>query len=373
MPLKTLLAVFGAVAGMLLAQPALGSTVRVVDDKVVYEAATGETNDITVVEAPQDVFTITDLNATIVSQVIECAPISPHAIRCSLQSKLPHEEVLIYTKDGADSVDLDSQGAFVDGGPGPDSLRAIRFAVLWGGLGADQLIGGRDTQFLSGGAGADSLKGGADDDLLIAGFGPDVIAGGSGYDMVSYEDHRDRNTPVRISLDGRANDGAVGEGDWIRADVEGAFGSLGPNTIAGNAGPNVLYGDFRPDVIWAGAGDDRVFGLNRRDLLFGGPGDDVLNGHGGADVLRGGRGNDILRGHWGPDNIRGGSGNDRLLGGSEMDILRAGPGRDRLLGASGADVLYARDGTRDVVRGGPGRDLARIDSIDDLLRVEVLF
>jgi Ca2+-binding RTX toxin-like protein len=103
-----------------------------------------------------------------------------------------------------------------------------------------------------------------------------------------------------------------------------------------------------------------------------GAGDDLLEGYNGADVIRGGRGNDLLLGQRGEDDLRGGSGNDRLSGGRENEMLRGGPGRDRLSGNGGADVLYARDRNRDSVSGG-GHDRARVDSIDELFSIAVLF
>jgi hypothetical protein len=71
MRLTTLLAVGAALAGMLQAQLALGATVGVFElplsgeVEVRYEAALGEINDLIVVEAPENVYLFTDLNAAI--------------------------------------------------------------------------------------------------------------------------------------------------------------------------------------------------------------------------------------------------------------------------------------------------------------------
>ena len=386
----------GAVLGwILLAQPALGATVGVsispsTEPAIFFDAAVGEANDVSVVAGPGSAFTFTDLNAPITPQTTECASISPNSVRCELAEPVP---VLVFTKDGADSVSVDLVGffsVFVHGGSGNDTLRGG--GDMRGGLGDDRLIGGmgRQKQALWGGEGADSLEGGPGEDSLIGGAGTDVIAGGPGKDTVSYLDRRGR---VRISLDGVANDGALGEHDWVRADVESASGSFGPTTFIGNTGPNTFFsvssggvvragaGDDRvfsltgdgPDVVWGGPGDDRLDGGWGRNVLLGGAGDDVLSGWGGADSIGGGPGNDFLNGYSGADKLRGGRGRDRMSGGPQNDILRGGPGRDRLLGDSGADILYARDRNRERVDGGHGEDRARVDPIDSLFSVEVLF
>ena len=376
MRLKVLLAGVAALASTLLVQPALGATVGVTREDdfplIVYEAAVGEINDVSIVEAPEGVFTITDLNAAITPQTAECASIASNAVRCAFGPEEQEEaEVVVFAKDGADSVDVVSYGAFVAGGPGPDTLSGTRHAqTLSGGLGDDRLVGRSGTQELNGGQGADSLEGGLGDDTLEGGAGTDVIAGGPGNDIVAYTDHR---APVKITFDGRANDGSVGENDWVRADVESVFSGLGPTTFIGDAHRNEFYGGDERDFVSAGAGDDVIFAGGGRDVLTGGTGEDVLFGFFGADVIRGGPGKDFLNGEWGADSLRGGRGNDRLSGGAGNDILRGGPGRDHLLGSFGADVFYARDRNRERLDGGLGVDRARVDPIDGLFSVEVLF
>jgi Ca2+-binding RTX toxin-like protein len=369
---KKLLGVSAALAWMFLAQPALGATVSIFEDTdetvVLYEAGAGEINDVSAVEAPEDVFTITDLTAAITPQT-GCTSISPNTVRCDV-GRGPNE-VRVFTKDGADSVVADSWGAFVHGGAGPDTLTATSDSqTLVGGLGDDKLVGLSELQELYGGRGADSLDGGRGVDILDGGAGPDVIAGGPGHDLVLYYNH---TAPVRISLDGRANDGAAGEGDWLRADVESAAGSRGPTTFIGNAGPNEFYGRNERDVVRLRAGNDYATSGGGRDVLSGGPGDDLLEGNTEGDLIRGGRGNDFLTGDEGADDLGGAGGSDRLEGGSANDVLRGGPGRDRLSGHGGTDVLYAQDRNRDRVSGGADRDRAQVDPLDALWSVEALF
>jgi Ca2+-binding RTX toxin-like protein len=376
MRIQMLLAGAAALASTLLAQPALGANVGVTREDdfplIVYEAAVGEINDVSIVEAPEGIFTITDLNAAITPQTAECTSISPNAVRCAFGPDEQEEaEVEVLAKDGADTVDVVSYGAFVAGGPGPDTLSGTRHAqTLWGGLGDDRLVGRSGTQELEGGQGADSLDGGLGEDTLEGGAGTDVIAGGPGNDIVAYTDHR---APVKITFDGRANDGSVGENDWVRADVESVFSGRGPTTFIGDAHRNEFYGGDERDFVAAGAGDDSIFAGGGPDVLSGGTGDDVLSGFFGADVIRGGPGNDFLKGQRGADDLDGGRGNDDVSGGPGNDIVRGAAGHDHLFGGVGADLFYARDRNRDIVRGGPGQDEARIDVIDRLFRVEVFF
>ena len=49
--------------------------------RLVYEAAVGEINDVTIMETPEEVFTITDLGAAITPAAPECTSISPNTVR----------------------------------------------------------------------------------------------------------------------------------------------------------------------------------------------------------------------------------------------------------------------------------------------------
>jgi Ca2+-binding RTX toxin-like protein len=55
-----------------------------------------------------------------------------------------------------------------------------------------------------------------------------------------------------------ANDGAAGEGDLIRDDVENVRGGSGDDTITGDDQKNVLVGGGGVDTIAAGGGDDQI-------------------------------------------------------------------------------------------------------------------
>jgi hypothetical protein len=111
-----------------------------------------------------------------------------------------------------------------------------------------------------------------------------------------------------VTLNDVADDGAAGEGDNVRSDIEAV-------ASATQAGPN-------------GAG-----------------GNDTLIGTAGTNDLNGGRGN---------DTIDGGLGNDLLSGGA------------------GDDTINAQDGFADFVACGPGNDTANVDTLDVVSECEIV-
>lgn len=138
---------------------------------------------------------------------------------------------------------------------------------------------GKDTIY--GRGGNDVLIGLDDDDELDGGPGADLFGGGPGRDAVSYAG----SAPVVVTLDGQANDGAPGEGDNVRLDIEDVYGSAGADKLTGDARENILDGD---------AGDDQITGGPGSDGLFGGEGDDQIDSRDGStDRVECGSGNDV--------------------------------------------------------------------------------
>ncbi len=212
------------------------------------------------------------------------------------------------------------------------------------GDGDDQMtVSGNTPAFLNGGPGNDRLTGGSGDDTIDGGTGTDTIAGGAGSDTVSYASRTDG---VTVRLNGRADDGAVGENDAVANDIENVTGGSGDDTLVGNAGPNTIDG---------GAGNDYLEPQQGRDTISGGPGtgdrvsyqnrtqpvnvslDGVANdGEAGendlvgSDVegIYGGEANDTLTGNAGPNLLRGYGGNDVIDGGAGADTIAGGAGTD---------------------------------------------
>ena len=188
-------------------------------------------------------------------------------------------------------------GAGVDrvvGGPGPDMLDGgPGDDIVEAGSGEDQVIGGSGDDTIRGGDDFDRLIGhgvppasgerntlygeGGRDELVVGGGTADDAQGGEGTDEASYV--YAGTAGVRVSLDDRADDGADGEGDNIRSDVENVRSTGARDHLVGSAAPNELVGGGGGDTIDGGGGADRLGGsgdLRDASTLVGGPGTDVF-------------------------------------------------------------------------------------------------
>ncbi|OLE30610.1 MAG: hypothetical protein AUG44_00975, partial [Actinobacteria bacterium 13_1_20CM_3_71_11] len=237
--------------------------------------------------------------------------------------------------------------------------------TITGTAGNDRIIGTAGNDVISAGAGNDTVLGLDGNDTVCLGPGDDVFDGGNGDDTMvadAVPDGRDvfagsgvdrdiatyaaRTTPVTITLDGVANDGASGEGDNIGPNVTVVIGGSGNDVI------NSAAAKFQT-VLQGGPGNDRISG--NFDLI-GDSGDDTLTFTGtGSGGLFGGDGNDTITGGPSTDNIGGGNGNDTLIGGGDGDSIFGGPGNDILIGQDGNDFLAGDDGDDELI-GGLGDD-----------------
>jgi hypothetical protein len=139
--------------------------------------------------------------------------------------------------------------------------------IVAGGVGAGtalQIDAGVGGDYITDGAGNDTINGGPGGDNWIAGGGSDVFNGGDGDDTADYSG---RGNPVTILLNGQAASGEAGEGDTVGADVEGASGGAGNDTIVGNNLGNRLSGGGGNDTITGGTGEDRVEGQEGDDRI----------------------------------------------------------------------------------------------------------
>jgi hypothetical protein len=261
----------------------------------VYVAAPGEANRLAVDIEPGGIATFRDAGAPIQAGP-GCAARPDGAVACSAGVAFaPYTQVDL--GDGDDALTVHGGGAVATLGPGAD--RAF----------AD--------------AGRMEVEGGP---------GPDVISGSGGADVaVDYYDH---SVGVRVTLDGRANDGAPGEGDDLGAGV---------GTVDGTSHADVL--DAR-----GARGTVALQGSLGNDRLYASPAGGWLEGGTGADVLRGGPGRDLIGGQEGADVISGAGGDDLLGGEAGRNVVSGGPGRDRYqVTALGDDDIRARDGARDEI------------------------
>jgi Ca2+-binding RTX toxin-like protein len=260
--------------------------------------------------------------------------------------------------------------------------------LLHGAAGDDFLDGGAQDDTLDGGDGRDSMIGGSDP------TGTDAFIGGPGIDSASFSDH---SGPLTVTINNVANDGAAGEGDNVKTDVENVDGGEGADTITGSSLDNVLVGRNGNDHLNGLAGDDELYGefqgfggSSSSNTLDGGTGDDLLSGGTfGPDALIGGGGfdtasytnyfgtpvvitiNDVANDGAGGegDNVRttvenvlGTDANDTITGSGSANTLMGGNGADTLDGAGGNDLLDGEIPTfsfsfgPDVLIGGNGID-----------------
>ena len=191
---------------------------------------------------------------------------------------------------GRDSLEGDGGEPAADGG---DTIIAgAGDDDLYGGGGADHLVGGADDDYLVGDRGNDVIKGGADNDYVYCeNFtdGSDDISGGPGNDDAGYYD---RQLQLRLSLDGKTNDGARGEGDLIHGDVEDLSGGDKADVLIGNGASNDLEGGEGSDVLKGMGEEDSFGGDDGDDSIYGGSGDDYLNNSPGQDRHFGEAGDD---------------------------------------------------------------------------------
>lgn len=281
-------------------------------------------------------------------------------------------EVFIEGEGGNDHID--GSGAdvalYVDGGKGDDTVLT--------GSGHDSVNSSTDDEhdYIATGDGHDRVWFGPND-VADLGLGDDTaepgfsggenafIHGGGGFDSIRYGGGPETPLlPLRMSMDGVANDGEPGDGANL----------MGFEILIGSPFDDELIGSSADDSIFGGGGNDTLSGLGGNDTLDGGEGADVMNGGSGNDtadyserwngvfVHTDGVANDGEAGEG--DNVGtdveilvGGYGNDTLWGNAALNTLIGNDGDDDLWGDGGDDVLDGGLGS-DSLRGGAGLDTA---------------
>jgi len=253
---------------------------------------------------------------------------------------------------GDDTLNAGPAGAALAGGDGND--------LLQGSTGPDVADGGTGNDTLSGEEGPDALRGGDGEDVLDGGGGPDALRGGGGVDRVTYE-----TAPgdVTVTIGNRPDDGTVGEGDDVAADVETVQGGLGDDRLTAGAEPATLLGSDGQDVLSGGPGADRIDGGAGEDTIDGGRGADVLTGGGDVDTVT-----YTSRKRAVTVNLQAGRPDGGETG--EGDLVQ--PDVEAVVGGSGDDVLRGARGVANTLSGGPGEDdlvdRANGDAVADDLR-----
>jgi hypothetical protein len=291
----------------IIAQPAGAATVRVADlgcddpgrsrfctDRVEYEAAAGERNDVSVI-APNGMrnangpITIGDSGAT-VDAGQGCTQDDPHRVTC----RLPHfdgtHRVQVLLGDQDDAVRSDTWPILARGGPGSDRV--------------------------TGGPGVDRLDGGPGEDVVDGGVGEGDVA-----------DYSDRADAVSVDMAAGTMSDATGDTDKLQ-NIEGAAGGEGSDALTGGPARDLIDGGGGADVLRGLGGADEVNGGAGEDQVEGGDGDDVVEGGRGADALDGGAGDDSLSPRAGADGER-----------DSANVFRCGTGRDYIEPAGARDLV----------------------------------
>ena len=359
MRLRPALAVLFIVTMWFPAQ-ALGASVRHelrgADERVVFDAAPGEANALTIesqpVSLPADGVRVVfrDAGAATLDVGPGCQAGPARVATCTFTEEGLSDYVVVRTGDGNDRVNAAAANdAFIEleGGPGADTLVApARTAMVAKLIGDARAARGSTT------GGNDTLIGGAGINVFDAGPGADLVDGGGDDDQITYTNEV---RSVRLDL-GRGRARTASGTDVLRS-VE---------TVEGGQGDDTLIGTARPDIIFGNAGRDRIEGRDGDDHLHGLTGYERTGRFGREDdVIHGGNGGDSITGSYGADRLFGGRGADSIRGGAgRLDVLSGGPGNDRLNAADG------HAGER--LNCGAGRDRARLNRGDRARRCERL-
>jgi Ca2+-binding RTX toxin-like protein len=284
----------------------------------------------------------------------------------------------------AESLPAGNTALTLDGGGGND--------VLIGSQGADQLLGGDDTDFVDGNRGDDRALLGAGNDVFQwdPGDGSDTVEGQDGFDTLLFnganvsenidisangERVRFFRDVANVTMDlndvestifhalGGSDQIVVGDvsgtdlsSSGVVVDLEGVAGSgLGDGqvdrlTVFGTAGDNFITAtSFNGFIGIVGTGAPvTIFHPESSDQL-------VINGDAGGDLIdasglladqisltiNGGLGADLLVGSQGDDLVNGGDGDDFAFLGAGDDVFIWNPGddNDTIEGQAGTDTM----------------------------------
>lgn len=259
---------------LVLVMPATAQAAQlsVGDDRVLrYTAAPGKVSNVVFTEPSPGtiVVTIGDRNDDVITPGARCSGTGNGPFTCveatSGELDAGDESDRLQATSGMPPSGISIPLTMV-GGSGNDALV--------GGSGNDQIDGGAGDDDLDGSPGADTLTGGDGNDTLQPDNGKDTMVGGDGFDVAVYG----RRISPSFSLDGLANDGAVGENDAIGADVEGI------EAAANDSSQTVtITGDGRANRLRVTFGRGSIVGGEGSDFLEGGPQDDTISSRDGSN------------------------------------------------------------------------------------------
>jgi Ca2+-binding RTX toxin-like protein len=256
-------------------------------------------------------------------------------------------DVIVGT-DCADTIVVPPNVAYVNGGPGNDTIlatgpstSALTCTTSHCGVGSQEFVGGsgNDTVFgergndilrggegndrLYGGIGDDRLEGGPGNDLLSGGFGADAIDGGEGSDFVRGD----------ATIDKIVDTGAAGDIDTL-SYATGATPGFGNKPPYGDLPPYPEFSKKHPGFP-AGA-DGRGVYLDLSGTTHGNGFDGGAPSGGGADDVAGADFERIIGTPF-ADYIVGAKAGQQIYGGGGGDVLIASSARGELFGGADGD------------------------------------
>jgi Ca2+-binding RTX toxin-like protein len=361
-------------AVFVLAAPASGAVIEhtastgvAEEDLIVYTAAAGEKNGLTVT-AGRKTLTFSDGGADVIRRKRgdfgACRAVSARRAVCTIDPATPiilrlgdrHDRVRFAGGLGT-SIDPTDRSSATDAWRLADAHEdeadaAVGRVEIHGGEGYDSIGGTRYRDFIDPGRGRDIVYGGKGDDRIVHRLdrSADTIYGGDGFDTVDVQGR----AGVKIDLEeGRI---AAGRVTTALESIESARGGSGDDTLTGTDDADGLFGDGGNDTIDGRGGDDYLSG----DLYTSDFGPD---GSRGGDLLTGGGGNDVLdgrdddAGNFTPgDRLDCGDGTDTIV--ARQDDLAIGCESAAFgdLSAAPADQSIDRKATAGVVRAGTAPD-----------------
>lgn len=309
------------VAAGALAPAAHAATIQASDGNVVFTAAPGEANDVTVKTVRGADWATTgllDLQVADAGAPLAAGPgceqlAEPSTVYCRQARSL-----LVAAGNRDDRVLVDDRSGFGDtaiyGQEGNDSLTVSSSVgmspVIDGGSGDDTLTAhmnsGRDDPILRGRGGDDLLQ-------LLDIAGGNAL-GGSGDDKIVY--FGTPRPPAPLALDGETGNDtyAFSYKSWPAAIVPG---------------PGVDTLDESDSTYPLGLDLDLSACPGCVERVIGSPQDDHITGDAGAQAIFGGPGNDVIDGGGGPDLLSGDAGDDSITSvDGVFDVVGCGDGAD---------------------------------------------
>jgi Ca2+-binding RTX toxin-like protein len=241
---------------------------------------------------------------------------------------------------------------------------------VYGLAGDDVLVGPSQGFYVYGGLGADTITGGSGVDTIDAGDGNDliyasdrdVVLGGLGTDTVRY------SSDVSSAYLSNADLVSVENIQLVKASA-GTYDFSNQTealSITGGSAADTITGGLGADIIDGGPGDDLIYASDR----------DAVTGGSGADTVR--YSSDITSAYLSDADLvsvesilitKGSAGSYDFSNQTEALSVTGGSAADTITGGSGADIIDARAGDdtisadqSDLIIGGSGTDTVRFAS-----------